>query len=155
MAVWWERTDVAVYEQVLVVLSCGLSVLGSVLIMSTYALWPDLRTTPRQLLVFLSIADLFSAVSYSYGVFKAFKENTWDCVTQGAVSTFSNTSSFFWTVAIAVYLYIFIVRSSQRLADSLVLYFHLIRCFYMLHVVIIHCTTTKLKLPTLLTHVYN
>lgn len=123
----WEQTDVAVYEQVVVLLSCALSVLGSVLVMSTYAVWPDLRTTPRQLLVFLSIADVLSAVSYSYGVYKAFKENTWDCVAQGAVSTFSNTSSFFWTVAIAVYLYIFIVKSSQRLADSLVLYFHLIR----------------------------
>ncbi|KAK2825372.1 hypothetical protein Q7C36_019299 [Tachysurus vachellii] len=126
MAVWWEQEDVAVYEQVVILLSCALSVLGSVLVISTYGLWPDLRTTPRQLLVFLSVADLVSAVSYSYGVYKVFKANTWDCVTQGAFSTFSNTSSFFWTVAIAVYLYIFIVKSSQRLADSLVLYFHLI-----------------------------
>lgn len=122
-----EQTDVAVYEQVVVLLSCALSALGSVLVVSTYAKWPDLRTTPRQLLVFLSVADFLSAVSYSYGVYKVFNANTWDCVTQGAISTFSNTSSFFWTVAIAVYLYIFIVQSSQRQADSLVLYFHLIR----------------------------
>ncbi|XP_053500175.1 G-protein coupled receptor 157 [Ictalurus furcatus] len=121
-----EQTDVAVYEQVVVLLSCVLSALGSVLVVSTYAKWPDLRTTPRQLLVFLSVADFLSAVSYSYGVYKVFNANTWDCVTQGAISTFSNTSSFFWTVAIAVYLYIFIVQSSQRQADSLVLYFHLI-----------------------------
>ncbi|KAI5612240.1 putative G-protein coupled receptor 157 [Silurus asotus] len=121
-----EQTDVAVYEQVVVLVSCALSVLGSVLVISTFALWSDLRTTPRKLLVFLSIADLLSAVSYSYGVYKVFSDNTWDCVTQGAVSTFSNTSSFFWTMAIAVYLYILIVKSSQRLADSLVLYFHLI-----------------------------
>uniref|UniRef100_W5UER8 Putative G-protein coupled receptor 157 n=1 Tax=Ictalurus punctatus TaxID=7998 RepID=W5UER8_ICTPU len=121
-----EQTDVAVYEQVVVLLSCALSALGSVLVVSTYAKWPDLRTTPRQLLVFLSVADFLSAVSYSYGVYKVFNANTWDCVTQGAISTFSNTSSFFWTVAIAVYLYIFIVQSSQRQADSLVLYFHLI-----------------------------
>lgn len=123
----WEQTDVAVYEQVVVLLSCALSVLGSVLVISTYTVWPDLRTTPRLLLAFLSAADCLSAASYSYGVYKAFNANTWDCVTQGAVSTFSNTSSFFWTVAIAVYLYIFIVKSSQRLADSLVVYFHLIR----------------------------
>ncbi|KAF5904683.1 G-protein coupled receptor [Clarias magur] len=122
----WERTDVAVYEQVVVLFSCVLSALGSALVMGTYALWPDLRTTPRQLLVFLSVADLLSAVSYAYGVYMVFHDNTWDCVTQGAVSTFSNTSSFFWTVAIAIYLYIFIVKASQRLADSLVLYFHLI-----------------------------
>ncbi|XP_060794273.1 G-protein coupled receptor 157 isoform X1 [Neoarius graeffei] len=122
----WQQADVAVSEQVVVLLSCAVSVLGSVLVVSSYLLWPDLRTTPRQLLVFLSVADFLSALSYSYGVYQVFKANTWDCVVQGAVSTFSNTSSFFWTVAIGVYLYIFIVKSSQRLADTLVLYFHLI-----------------------------
>ncbi|KAG1961729.1 G-protein coupled receptor [Pimephales promelas] len=48
------------------------------------------------------------------------------CLRTGAISTFANTSSFFWTVAIAIYLYVFIVKSSQRQADNLVLYFHLI-----------------------------
>lgn len=121
----WGETNVALYELVLVLISCFLSVVGSVLVLLTYALWPDLRTKPRRLLLFLSIADLFSALSYFYGSLKSFNSNTWDCVTQGAVSTFSNTSSFFWTVAIAVYLYIIIVRSRPRLADSLHVYFHL------------------------------
>lgn len=119
------QTEVHVYEQV--VISCALSFLGSLLIICTYATWGDLRTTPRKLLVFLSVADLLSALSYFYGVLRVFTSNTPDCIAQGAVSTFANTSSFFWTVAIALYLYVFIVKSSQRLADSLVLYFHLIR----------------------------
>lgn len=125
MAVF-EQTAVAGYEQVLVLVSCVLSMLGAALVLSSYALWPELRTTPRQLLLFLSVADLLSALSYFYGAWKLFTSNTWDCVTQGAVSTFSNTSSFFWTVAIAIYLYIFIVKSNQRLADSMLSYFHLI-----------------------------
>ncbi|XP_066526151.1 G-protein coupled receptor 157 [Hoplias malabaricus] len=119
-------TQVHVYEQAVILLSCVLSLLGSLLIICTYATWGDLRTTPRKLLVFLSVADLLSALSYFYGVLKDFDSDTKDCIAQGAISTFANTSSFFWTVAIGIYLYIFIVKSSQRLADSLVLYFHLI-----------------------------
>ncbi|KAI1890823.1 hypothetical protein AGOR_G00157580 [Albula goreensis] len=121
-----QTTEVYVYEQVVILISCALSFLGSILITCTYIIWTDLRTRPRKLLMFLSIADLLSAISYSYGVGKIFQSNSWDCILQGAISTFANTSSFFWTVAIAIYLYIFIVKSNQRLADSLMLWFHII-----------------------------
>ncbi|XP_051947555.1 G-protein coupled receptor 157 [Xyrauchen texanus] len=120
------QTEVHVYEKVVILMSCVLSFFGSLLIICTYVSWRDLRTTPRKLLVYLSIADLLSALSYSYGVWRDFHSDSVDCITQGAISTFANTSSFFWTVAIAIYLYIFIVKSSQRQADNLVLYSHLI-----------------------------
>lgn len=113
-------------EQIIVLFSCTLSFLGSSLIILTYIIWSDLRTTPRKLLVFLSVSDWLSAVSYAFGVWRVFHTDSLDCIVQGAISTFANTSSFFWTVAIAVYLYVFIVRSSQRVADSLVLFFHLV-----------------------------
>lgn len=114
-------------EQVVVLISCALSFVGSLLIICTYIIWPDLRTTPRKLLFFLSLSDCLSAVSYAYGVWNVFETDSVECVVQGAISTFANTSSFFWTVAIAIYLYVFIVKSNQRLADSLVLFFHLVR----------------------------
>ncbi|KAG8569090.1 hypothetical protein GDO81_014258 [Engystomops pustulosus] len=114
------------FEQVIVLLSCGLSFLGSLLIIFTHIRWPELRSRPRQLLFFLSVADLFSAVSYFYGVLRDFQTSSWDCVAQGALSTFSNTSSFFWTVAVALYLYITIVQSQQSLAEHMVYWFHLI-----------------------------
>ncbi|XP_035512737.1 G-protein coupled receptor 157 [Morone saxatilis] len=120
------HTVVYLSEQVVVLISCALSFLGSTLIILTYFIWPDLRTTPRRLLVYLSVSDWMSAVSYGFGVWRVFGTDSLECVVQGAISTFANTSSFFWTVAIAVYLYIFIVRSSQRVADSLVLFFHII-----------------------------
>ncbi|XP_056279215.1 G-protein coupled receptor 157 [Pseudoliparis swirei] len=120
------QTVVYLSEQVVVLCSCALSVVGSSLIILTYVMWSDLRTTPRRLLVYLSVADWLSAVSYAFGVWRMFRSNSLDCVAQGAISTFANTSSFFWTVAIAVYLYVFIVRSSQRVADSLVWVFHLV-----------------------------
>lgn len=120
------QTEVYVYEQVVILTSCVLSFFGSLLIICTYARWHDLRTTPRKLLVYLSVTDLLSALSYFYGVLRIFDSDSGDCIAQGAISTFANTSSFFWTVAIAIYLYVFIVKSSQRQADNLVLYFHLI-----------------------------
>lgn len=121
------QTVVYFSEQVVVLVSCALSFVGSSLIMLTYFVWSDLRTTPRKLLVYLSAADWLSAASYAFGVWKSFRGDSLDCVVQGAISTFANTSSFFWTVAIAVYLYVLIVRCSQRLADNLVLVFHLVR----------------------------
>lgn len=121
------ETEVLLSQQVLVSASCCLSLLGSSLVILTFILWSDLRTTPRRLLVFLSVSDWFSALSYGLGVWGGFSSSTPLCVAQGAVSTFSNTSSFFWTVAIAAYLYVLIVRSDQRAADSLVLPFHLLR----------------------------
>uniref|UniRef100_A0A3Q4H233 G protein-coupled receptor 157 n=1 Tax=Neolamprologus brichardi TaxID=32507 RepID=A0A3Q4H233_NEOBR len=120
------QTEVYLFEQVIVLFSCALSFLGSSLIILTYIIWSDLRTTPRKLLVYLSVSDWLSAVSYAFGVWSVFRTNSAECVAQGAISTFANTSSFFWTVAIAVYLYVFIVRTNQRVADSLVLVFHLV-----------------------------
>ncbi|XP_067826434.1 G-protein coupled receptor 157 [Heptranchias perlo] len=123
------QTEVYMYEKIIIFISCCFSFLGSALIIGTHFWWPDLRTKARQLLVYLSVADLLSALSYSYGVLRDFQSSSWDCVLQGAVSTFANTSSFFWTVAIAVYLYLIIVRSEQTLADSLVVWFHAVSWF--------------------------
>ncbi|KAK1340529.1 hypothetical protein QTO34_019099 [Cnephaeus nilssonii] len=114
-------------ERAVVLLSCVLSALGSGLLVATHALWPDLRSRARRLLLFLSLADLLSAASYFYGVLQDFSGPSWDCVLQGALSTFANTSSFFWTVAIALYLYLSIVRTTRGpRAGRLLLAFHVV-----------------------------
>ncbi|XP_023604946.1 G-protein coupled receptor 157 isoform X3 [Myotis lucifugus] len=114
-------------ERAVVLLSCVLSALGSGLLVATHALWPDLRSRARRLLLFLSLADLLSAASYFYGVLQDFSGPSWDCVLQGALSTFANTSSFFWTVAIALYLYLSIVRTPRGpRAGRLLLAFHVV-----------------------------
>ncbi|NXU83837.1 GP157 protein, partial [Xiphorhynchus elegans] len=105
-------TELLASERAVVLLSCVLSCVGSALLLCSHALWPELRTRPRQLLLYLSLADLLSALSYFYGVLQDFGRTSWDCVLQGALSTFANTSSFFWTMAIALYLYLTIVRGS-------------------------------------------
>ncbi|KAM4873364.1 G-protein coupled receptor 157-like isoform 2-T2 [Thomomys bottae] len=112
-------------ERAVVLLSCALSALGSALLVATHALWPDLRSRARRLLLFLSLADLLSAASYFYGALRDFAGSSWDCVLQGALSSFANTSSFFWTVAIALYLYLTIVRAVRGPgADRLLWAFH-------------------------------
>ncbi|NWT02913.1 GP157 protein, partial [Mionectes macconnelli] len=105
-------TELLGSERAVVLVSCVLSCVGSSLLLCSHALWPELRTRPRQLLLYLSLADLLSALSYFYGVLQDFDRTSWDCVLQGALSTFANTSSFFWTMAIALYLYLTIVRGS-------------------------------------------
>ncbi|XP_053853788.1 G-protein coupled receptor 157 isoform X1 [Vidua macroura] len=113
-------------ERGAVLLSCALSCAGSALLLCTHAQWPELRTRPRQLLLHLSLADLLSALSYFYGVLRDFERTSWDCVLQGALSTFANTSSFFWTMAIALYLYLTIVRGSPT-GTGLLWGFHAVR----------------------------
>lgn len=121
-------TELVPSERAVVLLSCVLSALGSGLLVATHALWPDLRSRARRLLLFLSLADLLSAASYFYGVLQDFTGPSWDCVLQGALSTFANTSSFFWTVAIALYLYLSIVRATRGpRAGHLLWTFHVVR----------------------------
>ncbi|XP_047647889.1 G-protein coupled receptor 157 [Phacochoerus africanus] len=120
-------TELMPSERIVVLLSCVLSALGSGLLVATHALWPDLRSRARRLLLFLSLADLLSATSYFYGVLRDFEGPSWDCVLQGALSTFANTSSFFWTVAIALYLYLSIVRTVRGPGAS--------RLFWAFHIV--------------------
>ncbi|XP_045714959.1 G-protein coupled receptor 157 [Phyllostomus hastatus] len=119
-------TELMPSERAVVLLSCVLSALGSGLLVATHALWPDLRSRARRLLLFLSLADLLSAVSYFYGVLQDFSGPSWDCVLQGALSTFANTSSFFWTVAIALYLYLSIVRATRGHGGLLLWAFHVV-----------------------------
>ncbi|XP_054857000.1 G-protein coupled receptor 157 [Eublepharis macularius] len=106
------RTEVSPAERALVLLSCALSGAGAALLVGTHALWPELRTRPRQLLLCLSLADLLSAAAYFYGALRDFQGPSWDCVAQGALSAFANTSAFFWTMAVALYLYLTIVRGA-------------------------------------------
>lgn len=121
-------TEVLPAVRVAVLLSCTLSALGCGLLVATHALWPDLRSRARRLLLFLSLADLLSAASYFYGALRDFAGPSWDCVLQGALSSFANTSSFFWTMAIALYLYLSIVHAARGpRADHLFWVFHVVR----------------------------
>lgn len=113
-----------------------LSILGSVLIVGTFIAFKNLRTRARQLLVQLSIADFAVAASQLVGVNVNLQKYaghictgmdqadfniTSDtfCKVQGGLTIFFTVSSFFWTVAVAIYLLTVIVFESQRVGKWL------------------------------------
>ncbi len=111
---------------VVVIPVCVLSILGASLIILTYVLYKDLRTTARQLLVNLSVADIIVAASNLAGLFiiqgfvdrdpsegtEPLSHSNTHCKIQGMFSMFGFLSSFLWTVAIAVYM--FAITASRR-----------------------------------------
>lgn len=123
---------------VVAILSCTLSILGSLLILYTYIRWKDLRTGSRSIIIFLSIADLATAVGYvigsvNYIYFFGGKENTQPCNVyntvcqiQSFVTSTSSLWSFAWTTILAVYLYLVIVKNKIRLANQLMPFYHIV-----------------------------
>ena len=120
------KPEVGMVVKTVTEVSCCLSIVGSLLIIVSYCLWHDLRTKARRIVVFLSVADLISAVAYLYGSLRAFKSETWDCIAQSAVSTYSNIASFLWTISVAIYIYMLIVKLDQDYGGSSLLWFHIV-----------------------------
>lgn len=123
---------------VVAILSCTLSILGTLLILYTYIRWKDLRTGSRSIITFLSIADLATAIGYvigsvNYIYFFGEKENTQPCNVyntvcqiQSFVTTTSSLCSFAWTTILAAYLYMVIVKNKIRLANKLMPFYHVV-----------------------------
>ena len=122
------------------IVSSALSCIGSLLIVYIYARWRDLRTGSRSIITFLAIADFFTAFGYVVGSsnYLVHLKNDTDpasnecpfftdiCQLQSYVTTWSSLSSFFWTFALAFYLYITIVRNRIYLANRLIPLFHVV-----------------------------
>ena len=122
------------------IVSSSLSCIGSLLIVYIYARWRDLRTGSRSIITFLAIADFFTAFGYVVGSsnYLVHLKNDTDpasseclvftdiCQLQSYVTTWSSMSSFFWTFALAFYLYLTIVRNRVYLATRLIPLFHVI-----------------------------
>ena len=123
----------------LTLVSSVLSLLGCLLTFLTFALWKDLRrSTARQILLFLAVADFFSAVGYFaastthwhffpdghpvdsslYSTFDPF------CTAQSFVVAMFSTSSFFWTAYLAVYFVLILVFGVYRWNRRLIVFFN-------------------------------
>lgn len=106
---------VTVDEEVLNVIttvSGALSVVGAMFIVMSYVLFKPLRTPARSLLATLSFCDLVmsAAMLLPYHGPGAL------CDVQAILGIFFSSSSFFWSAAISVYLYVVIDR--MEAADS-------------------------------------
>lgn len=129
------------YLAYITMVSSVISMLGSALIILTFILWRDIRTVARAIVVFLSIADFFTAAGYLFGatVYLRYKlhanesdesdesERTYRdlCEVQSFITTTFPISSFLWTAHLATYLYVAIVNAKPQLAKKLVIIFHI------------------------------
>lgn len=133
------------WSAILAILSSSASIIGCLLIIIIYICWKEFRTTARSILLFISIADFFTATGYVVGSavylhYNIYKVNTSDsnmhkyltrayndsCRWQSFVTTTSSIASFFWTTVLAFYLYMTIVHKMYKFVRRILLLIHLI-----------------------------
>lgn len=118
-----------------------LSIAAACWIIVTYFLFKDLRTTARQLLVNLSIADILVAGSHFVGAMQNYERfipyynnnssidtsrNDTLCVSQAAVTMFSSISSFLWTMSIAIYMLTLTVSGNKKVLKWMVIIMYVV-----------------------------
>lgn len=119
------------YTAYLTFVSCVASLVGSFLIIMTFAIWKEFRTIGRAILVFLAIADFFSALGYMFGVLLILTNPDQSlyrpmCVVQSVITSFFPVSSFIWTLNLAIYLLAVLVKKKNGKAIfKLLVTFHL------------------------------
>ena len=120
------------YSFIVTLTSCGLSLFGSLLIITTYLIWKDLQTTSRKLLLYLSLAELLSALGIGYGTLRTFMTTQGmtvaECEIQSVMTTFATLSSLLWGVALTAYLHTTVVTvdsvsAAKALTHSLIICF--------------------------------
>ena len=120
--------------------SSSLSIISSLCIIVTFFVWPNIRSMSRQIIVFLSLADLFTALGYVIGSINHLQYDRNDtrgvttacetfsrvCVVQSTITSWSSIASFWWTSILAFHLYITIVKGHVSLSGRLLpLYYFL------------------------------
>ena len=122
--------------RVVISVTCLLSIIGSLTIISSYVFFKSLRTTTRLILVHLSIMDLGVAIANFIGIAVNFDKyyyrgeptEPWSsifasdpgtlinvaCVTQAALAVYFTAGSFMWTLTMAIYMYFKIVQSRDK-----------------------------------------
>jgi G protein-coupled receptor 157 len=117
-------------------IACTLSIAAACWVITTYIVFKDLRTTARQLLVNLSIADILVAGSHfvgsivNYERFIPYYSNMTDaaytsahdplCVGQAAVTMFGSIALFLWIMSIAAYMLSLVLAVSKSVLRVMV-----------------------------------
>eukprot|EP00731_Ephydatia_muelleri_P014836 Em0008g556a len=126
---------------VVAIFSSLLSCMGSVLIVYVYLRWPAIRSGSRAIITYLAIADFVTGFGYimgssnylqytSYGNVTAMPASTKVelcnnlftpvCKIQSFLTTSSSMMSFLWTLILAIYLHMTVVKNRVRLVQQLV-----------------------------------
>ena len=108
--------------------STSASIIGCLIIIVTYFMYKDIRTPSRHIILCISIADFVAAVVNFLVKFADMPDNEIElnlCIIQSYVSSIATLCSFFWTVALSVFLNILIVQKDALFADWLMYrFFH-------------------------------
>ena len=119
-----------IHAEIIIAVTCVISIIGSLLIITTYALYENIRSPARHIIVCIGIADLFLALA---NVYSSYFVNPDDpnfeikCKIQSFVGTSSVMASFMWTMMLAVFLFISLDREKPLLAIRLIHpWFHLL-----------------------------
>lgn len=110
-------------DQILSTTAASLSILGSLTIIITFCLWPDVRTKSRLMIVFISFGDLLVASSNIIGIF--LNNDLITCEIQATVNIAAILSSFFWTVYLSLYFYLTICQKITERTEKITMWlFH-------------------------------
>ncbi|XP_060574460.1 G-protein coupled receptor 157-like [Ruditapes philippinarum] len=120
---------VPIYVLVLSIASCCLSLIGIFCIFVSYVAIVTIRNYIRKLLIFLTIANLIHVLGIIIGIVRymlleftdeIYQKERQVCLFQSVVVSFAPCSSFFWTVFIAIYFQVQILRPSwaQKLSSK-------------------------------------
>ena len=108
---------------ILVGVTSGLSILGSLFIIVTFICFKKIRSHGRFLIFNLSVMDLLTALAHVVGITVNFHNKSlqepnslWEggCIAQGVVALFGTLGSILWTNALALYLFLLLVSRNPR-----------------------------------------
>ncbi|XP_060574459.1 G-protein coupled receptor 157-like [Ruditapes philippinarum] len=111
--------SVPIYVIVVAILSCLLSFIGIISIFISYYAIANVRNYIRKLLLFLTIANLLDVIGIVIGIARYmllvytdvdYQHEKQSCTFQSFITSFSLRSSFFWTVLIAVYIQVQVLK---------------------------------------------
>ena len=122
--------------------TCGLSMVGSLLIVLSYIMIPSIRTKAREILLHLSLMDFMAAaanlsgvianyeyqlshLSSSHGSYHVVKNL---CLAQASFAMYGTESSVLWTICMAVYIYIRVMYDSNIIVKR-TSYFFYVLCY--------------------------
>lgn len=110
-------------NEILATLTASLSIFGTTFIIVSYFAWKDIQSTSRKILVYISVADFLTSVGTIMGLWSS---DPLVCTVQSTMGTLAVLCSFFWTVFMSVYLYVSLARKRPRVANKLMILFHIL-----------------------------
>ena len=112
-------------NMVLSTTAASLSLAGTLAILATFWMWPDLRTNSRRMIVYMSVGDFLVAGVNIVGLWGIDPGPGVGCQIQAAVGVIAVLPSFFWTIYLSLYFYLIICRRISMEWEKRVLrFFH-------------------------------